>query len=69
MIKKYCQGGKYFEKHSISYALLHTTNIYPTDNSLVRLGAMVELQMNFLMLLLVFQIIQLQIMLVLELLP
>ena len=36
-----------FEKYSVPYALLHTTNIYPTDNSLVRLGAMVELQREF----------------------
>tara|TARA_Y100000768_G_scaffold60998_1_gene41426 strand:- start:32026 stop:33060 length:1035 start_codon:yes stop_codon:yes gene_type:complete len=36
-----------FEKHGIPYALLHTTNIYPTSNNLVRLGAMVELQKKF----------------------
>jgi sialic acid synthase SpsE len=35
------------EKHSIPYALLHTTNIYPTPPHLVRLGAMVELQEAF----------------------
>lgn len=35
------------EKYSIKYALLHTTNIYPTSNELVRLGAMVELQQAF----------------------
>ncbi|MDB4037939.1 N-acetylneuraminate synthase family protein [Candidatus Thioglobus sp.] len=35
------------EKHSIPYALLHTTNIYPTPPHLVRLGAMVELQKVF----------------------
>ncbi|MBC8551682.1 MAG: N-acetylneuraminate synthase family protein [Candidatus Brocadiales bacterium] len=35
------------EKHSIPYALLHTTNIYPTPPHLVRLGAMVELQNAF----------------------
>ena len=35
-----------FEKHGIPYALLHTTNIYPTSNNLVRL-AMVELQKEF----------------------
>lgn len=29
------------------FALLHTTNIYPTENSLVRLGAMSEIQKNF----------------------
>ena len=35
------------EKNSIPYALLHTTNIYPTAPHLVRLGAMVELQSAF----------------------
>lgn len=34
-------------KHKIPYALLHTTNIYPTPDHLVRLGAMNELQDNF----------------------
>lgn len=36
-----------FEKHNVPYALLHTTNLYPTPNNLVRLGAMLELQNNF----------------------
>lgn len=36
-----------FEKHQVSYALLHTTNLYPTPNHLVRLGAMVEIQEAF----------------------
>jgi N-acetylneuraminate synthase len=36
-----------FEKHKVPYALLHTTNLYPTPNHLVRLGAMVELQQHF----------------------
>ncbi|MBN2683929.1 MAG: N-acetylneuraminate synthase family protein [Pontiellaceae bacterium] len=31
------------EKHGVDYALLHTTNLYPTPNHLVRLGAMTEL--------------------------
>jgi sialic acid synthase SpsE len=35
------------ENHSLAYALLHTTNIYPTPPHLVRLGAMVELQEAF----------------------
>lgn len=35
------------ESKGVAYALLHTTNIYPTPNHLVRLGAMVELQDNF----------------------
>jgi sialic acid synthase SpsE len=33
--------------NSISFALLHTTNIYPTPPHLVRLGAMLELQEEF----------------------
>lgn len=36
-----------FEKAKIDYALLHTTNLYPTPPELVRLGAMVELQNAF----------------------
>ena len=35
------------EKHKVEYALLHTTNLYPTPSSLVRLGAMQELQKEF----------------------
>ena len=34
-------------EHRISYALLHTTNLYPTPSHLVRLGAMQELQNEF----------------------
>jgi N-acetylneuraminate synthase len=33
--------------HKIDYALLHTTNIYPTQHHLVRLDAMKELQKEF----------------------
>lgn len=36
-----------FAKHNVPYALLHTTNLYPTPNHLVRLGAMVEIQQAF----------------------
>lgn len=36
-----------FEKYNIKYALLHTTNLYPTPSHLVRLGAMQELQNEF----------------------
>lgn len=36
-----------FEHYGISYALLHTTNLYPTPPHLVRLGAMVELANAF----------------------
>ncbi len=35
------------KKHNIPYALLHTTNLYPTPSHLVRLGAMQELQKEF----------------------
>jgi len=38
---------KILRKHQIPYALLHTTNIYPTPDRLVRLGAMNELQDTF----------------------
>jgi N-acetylneuraminate synthase len=36
-----------FKKFNVPYALLHTTNLYPTPNHLVRLGAMVEIQNHF----------------------
>lgn len=35
------------EKRSISYALLHTTNLYPTKPCQVRLGAMCEMMNRF----------------------
>lgn len=35
------------EKKDVQYALLHTTNLYPTTPELVRLGAMQELQREF----------------------
>lgn len=35
------------EKRGVQYALLHTTNLYPTPPELVRLGAMIELQKEF----------------------
>lgn len=35
------------EKNKLPYALLHTTNIYPTPPSLVRLNALSELGKNF----------------------
>jgi len=35
------------ERHNIPYALLHTTNLYPTPAHLVRLGAMESLQQEF----------------------
>ena len=36
-----------FKKYNVPFALLHTTNLYPTPNHLVRLGAMTEIQNNF----------------------
>jgi len=38
---------KILEKYNIQYALLHTTNLYPTPSHLVRFGAMQELQKEF----------------------
>ncbi len=35
------------EKHGVSYALMHTTNLYPTLPSQVRLGAMQEMMNEF----------------------
>ncbi len=35
------------EEYNVEYALLHTTNLYPTPSHLVRLGAMQELQNEF----------------------
>lgn len=35
------------EKYKVQYALLHTTNLYPTPPELVRLGAMEELMKEF----------------------
>lgn len=35
------------EKASVAYALMHTTNLYPTPASLVRLGAMQEMMKTF----------------------
>lgn len=35
------------EKRGVSYALMHTTNLYPTDPRLVRLGAMEEMMEHF----------------------
>ena len=38
---------KILEDKNVAYALLHTTNLYPTPSHLVRLGAMEELQREF----------------------
>lgn len=36
-----------FRKHSTPFSLLHTTNLYPTPDHLIRIGAMEELQKSF----------------------
>lgn len=36
-----------FRKNAVPFALLHTTNLYPTPPELVRLGAMVDLENEF----------------------
>ena len=36
-----------FDKHQVSVALLHTTNLYPTPIHLVRFGAMMEMHQAF----------------------
>jgi sialic acid synthase SpsE len=35
------------EKYGVDYALMHTTNLYPTKPSLIRLGAMQEMMREF----------------------
>lgn len=35
------------EKYSVPYALMHTTNLYPTDPALIRLGAMTAMMKEF----------------------
>lgn len=46
-IKSITKSVSIFEKHQVQYALLHTTNLYPTPNKLVRLGAMQEMANHF----------------------
>lgn len=36
-----------FRKHATPFCLLHTTNLYPTPDNLIRIGAMEELQNSF----------------------
>lgn len=38
---------KIFRKHGTPFCLLHTTNLYPTPDHLIRLGAMEQLQQAF----------------------
>lgn len=41
------QAVNIFIEYKVPYALLHTTNLYPTPNRLVRLGAMTEMAQAF----------------------
>ncbi|RMZ49953.1 polyhydroxyalkanoate biosynthesis repressor PhaR [Flavobacteriaceae bacterium PRS1] len=36
-----------FKEYDVPYALLHTTNVYPTPARIVRLGALTEIQQEF----------------------
>ena len=38
---------KIIRSHNVPYAILHTTNLYPTPNHLVRLGAISDLKNEF----------------------
>jgi sialic acid synthase SpsE len=46
-IKSVRKTVKILEDYNLPYALLHTTNLYPTPSHLVRLGAMEELHREF----------------------
>ena len=46
-IKSVAKTVEIVKTYNISYALLHTTNIYPTPAKLVRLGAMQQMQQAF----------------------
>lgn len=46
-IQSVARSVKIFEKHKVPFALLHTTNLYPTPPHLVRLGAMTQLRDAF----------------------
>ncbi|EES88879.1 N-acetylneuraminate synthase family protein [Helicobacter canadensis] len=46
-IKSVCKTVEILRRHNVPYALLHTTNLYPTPAHLVRLGGMEELKNNF----------------------
>jgi sialic acid synthase SpsE len=46
-LKSVSKTVKIVRAHNIPYALLHTTNIYPTPARLVRLGAMQQMQQAF----------------------
>lgn len=46
-IRSIAKAVNILEKYGVEYALMHTTNLYPTDPALVRLGAMQELMREF----------------------
>lgn len=46
-IESISKAVKILESKNVPFALLHTTNIYPTANYLVRLGAMTQLKKSF----------------------
>lgn len=46
-IKSISKAVNIMEKHGIEYALMHTTNLYPTKPEWVRLGAMQEMMREF----------------------
>ncbi len=46
-IRNVAKAVNILEKKGVSYAIMHTTNIYPTEPRLVRLGAMQELMQEF----------------------
>mgnify|MGYP006080320005 FL=1 len=46
-IKSIKKSVRIIEKHKIQYALMHTTNLYPTPHKLVRLNAINELKETF----------------------
>lgn len=46
-IKSIAKAVDILEKHNVPYALLHTTNLYPTKPEFVRLGAMQQLMKEF----------------------
>lgn len=46
-IRSVAKAVNILERYGVEYALMHTTNLYPTEPSLVRLGAMQELMREF----------------------
>lgn len=46
-IKSIKKSVKIIERYKIPYALMHTTNLYPTPYNLIRLNALKELKKNF----------------------